>query len=413
MELENLKAATRDSSQAADKDVDSSARGRLVEEFFQSARSLDKDGNRSIDQSDAKAAKVTGSNSPWFSSTMDTVLSYKDVIDSSAGGSDSKKTPTEVSVGSLYQRQKESSKVLSQLDRSRNATSQLNENFDLVDSDNDGFISSAEVNKAHGNGKLNRATVGFLSKEFDSIEDASNDEWGSENNGITENDIEAVEFSRESSPKNIAFDGLAEHIKGEPALIDELIDNRFEQLDLNSDESLSRVEMRFATDDPLSVLNAQEKDLVNLLLEHDDVFEFKSGGEIEDDTAPLFSKSDLEEFSSAVEGRTFDQADLLEKYRKSNSYASSLNSAYNWGTGGGILAGATAGGAAGIYFAGPIGIVPGPAIGGLAGGIAGGVAGQFGAEAALNRLYNRRYEQVRLPALVSFREDYRDLRAQD
>lgn len=68
------------------------------------------------------------------------------------------------------------------------------EKFDLIDRDQDGFIERDELEEAHRNphanlSKEDRALIEEMRREFSSIEDVSNDEWGPENDGITKDDL--------------------------------------------------------------------------------------------------------------------------------------------------------------------------------------------------------------------------------
>lgn len=386
---------------------DELARVQLVEQFLDSARNLDKDGSGVITPADEKAASVTGTATDSFLQAMDSVELYRNMIDPRAGEVENR--GLDVSLESLTVRRSESTKVLTTLYKSREATEQLSSNFASIDKNKNDFVTSTEVSAGVQAGTISQNSAQYLASNFHSIEAASNDEWGSENDGITRDDLKAFESARETLPANNFFEGLADHLAGEPALIDEFINDRFDQIDLNTDDHLSRSEMNFAALNKHSNLSQQEKDLVGLLIEHDEIFEFKHAKSMKD-SEPLLSKSDMTELSDAVEGRADDQQNLLTDYLNSPEFVSDRNGYYNSGTGAGILAGGTIGGAIGVFAAGPVGLVPGVPIGVLTGGIGGGLAGHYGSHAALERSFNNRYEQTRLPALTSFREQYQQLR---
>lgn len=67
------------------------------------------------------------------------------------------------------------------------------DNFDKLDSDNDGFISKSEVDKALQDAPANcsdREKLEKLKTNFDKVQDAANDEWGFESKGVSREDLE-------------------------------------------------------------------------------------------------------------------------------------------------------------------------------------------------------------------------------
>jgi len=66
--------------------------------------------------------------------------------------------------------------------------------YSLVDSDDNGFITRDEIDRALAKTEIkdqDRQALQFMRKKFAEIESASNDEWGPERSGITKKDIEA------------------------------------------------------------------------------------------------------------------------------------------------------------------------------------------------------------------------------
>lgn len=75
------------------------------------------------------------------------------------------------------------------------------EKFDVIDKDRDGFIDRGELEEAYLSNnpvlsREDRATIEEMRREFSSIEDVSNDEWGPENDGITKDDLKGYNMDK-------------------------------------------------------------------------------------------------------------------------------------------------------------------------------------------------------------------------
>ena len=87
--------------------------------------------------------------------------------------------------------------------RAGSLSAALQENFGSFDANEDGHITNAEVTSSLESETLTwneRAALTALSGQQSDLEEASNDEWGDENDGFTPSDIAAFESTQNSKP---------------------------------------------------------------------------------------------------------------------------------------------------------------------------------------------------------------------
>ncbi|MBZ0188417.1 MAG: hypothetical protein K8F91_19370, partial [Candidatus Obscuribacterales bacterium] len=73
------------------------------------------------------------------------------------------------------------------------------EHFQILDKDKDGFLTESEVRTGKGSTEEEIEALRNMRRLFNDIQSASNDEWGTDNNGLTKSDLEEYfgkEFDR-------------------------------------------------------------------------------------------------------------------------------------------------------------------------------------------------------------------------
>lgn len=184
------------------------------------------------------------------------------------------------------------------------------ENFTKLDDNSDGHIDNDELNryqKKQGNSLSDSAvdSLAYLNDHMSTIEEYNNDEFGDENDGFTEADIEQArrsegisdfDFRPESDPDSLPSLEIVEPAEFEindriaSEDIADVAVSLFSQIDLDNDSYLSESELGAAVQD--GQYTGQEAQVVAALYEAQDEFEEMSNDEFLDENSGI-TRSDL------------------------------------------------------------------------------------------------------------------------
>lgn len=99
----------------------------------------------------------------------------------------------------------------------------VSENFDKLDADQDGHISTADINAVKDGDPIfsvaNLHLMNFMEKNMDKLSNMSNDDWLSESKGITRGDIAALKDAKEGTGYGVIGNTLSGAWDGKYAVI--------------------------------------------------------------------------------------------------------------------------------------------------------------------------------------------------
>lgn len=212
-------------------------------------------------------------------------------------------------------------------ERLMKATEYAQKNFDKLDADSDGYVTSGEVTtyiRANSD-RLNvqdRASLDYLKGNVSDLEEYSNDEWGDENDGFTKADLKDALNETGSStvgidgntdvlpapaPFNPKYDATTEQVKL-PEFVKES-ERLFSQLDEDSDGYLSEGELANAVEG--DKYTAKDAQIVAALYRNQDDLEERSNDEWGDENDGI-TRDDLAQFDK---DRDKIQSDWLQTAR--------------------------------------------------------------------------------------------------
>ncbi len=191
------------------------------------------------------------------------------------------------------------------------ATEYAEKNFEKLDADSDGYVTSSEVTtyiRANSD-RLNvqdRAALDYLKGNVSDLEEYCNDEWGDEDDGFTKADLKDALNETGSStvgidgntdvlpapaPFNPKYDATTEQIKVENFVTES--ERLFSQLDEDGDGYLSEGELADAVEgDKYTGKDAQ---IVAALYKNEDDLEERSNDELGDENDGI-TRADLKQF---------------------------------------------------------------------------------------------------------------------
>lgn len=378
------------------------SRAALIDDFLSKAKNLDRDQNQVIDEKDVGWYERWGEYTDERKETYQKLMKHQNAIDPQSDVQD------QVSVAAINNLRSAVPGRLARADENRKATDEAMKQFDVIDADKDGFLTDKEASASLRSGKISSQTSQFLEKNTEKLQVLSNDEWGWENNGISLKDLSTASH-QDTSKDTIFIETLADELNGAPDLLTDLRTNWFDYLDLNDDKAITRQELKFHTKDSNSLLPEEHQDLVKLLYEHDDLFDFVDPIA---DADPLISSRDIDCLRLTVEGLDDDRPHQFQHYRHSKAYSDAVGTyVFGFGLPAGIVGAAVGAGSAGVASAGnPFLTDIGGVLGGGVGFFSGAAVGAHIGEGQMDNHFNRGYEQSRQPALESFVEKYRFLR---
>ncbi|MBX9686987.1 MAG: hypothetical protein K2X27_09810 [Candidatus Obscuribacterales bacterium] len=165
-----------------------------------------------------------------------------------------------------------------------------NRNFDRIDSDGDGYLSSSEIDEAVQNPEFTGADARFvaaLKEHQEELEELNDDEWGDENNGVSRADLAQFDALQASKQQELNdFADASDYMK-----------KNFDSIDTDSDGLVSNDELDTAMQ--ADGLSESDKAKLQYLKDHSSDIEEASDDEIGDENDGI-SKGDLDSYVKEV-----------------------------------------------------------------------------------------------------------------
>lgn len=152
---------------------------------------LDKDGDGFVSESEIDAAMKDKSYTGQDAQLVAVLKKHQDELEELSNDEigDENDGVTAADIVKFDEMQKD---IVPEYNANKNMTNYGTENFSKLDANGDGFLTRDELEKAAGDTSLKadeKQAVERMKERLSDIEEASNDEWGDENKGITKADL--------------------------------------------------------------------------------------------------------------------------------------------------------------------------------------------------------------------------------